>query len=391
MLSMIDRKAEFGHPIESQKNPTRRVSGLRGSARLLAPTVAMALALTVPTSANVKADEGGFTVDQSRVVRVYTQCGGDGYPDINTVQVQQVRNPDGYNTADLGKIAGQCDNRYTQPDSEIQNLAQVQYQQAHGTPGPVDIVDGRTFNYTRTYPQCGGSIGAMDIKPEYTVIIEKFIHPESGAKEYSWRTVGPQPGQCDNPWIKSPTELLGLLNFNPSLGFTAEAWIEPSGADINGYIISKMGSSQNGFSIFIQSFKSDPTGEKYTVNYEFGVVNAGNNCAYHRVFQQRTLSKSEVTSRQHVAGVIQPGGELDIFVNGLRSTINKNRISGVCPRDLPVYVGARQLDDGPNGVFNGSIEARLSKISRYPENFDISRISLSNDPSSIALATFNTP
>ncbi len=195
----MDRRAEIGNPTEIQRSPSRRF-GVRGSARFLAPVLAMAFALTVATaSANVAADGGGFTADQSRVVRTYLQCGGEGYSNINTVFVQQVRNPDGFNTAKLGVIAGQCGNRYTQPDGEIQDLAQVQYQQAHGTPVAVGTVDGRTFNYSRTFPQCGGSIGAMDINPEYTVIIDEFIHAESGAKEYSWRTVGRQPGQCGNP------------------------------------------------------------------------------------------------------------------------------------------------------------------------------------------------
>lgn len=155
-------------------------------------------ALSATTSASVKADGESFTTDQSRVMRTYLQCGGEGYSDINTVFVQQVRNPDGFNTADLGVIAGQCGNRYAQADSEIQDLAQVQYQQAHGTPVAVGGVYG-TYYYTRTYPQCGGSIGPMDINEEYTVIIDEFVKPDNGAKTYSWRTVGPQPGQCGNP------------------------------------------------------------------------------------------------------------------------------------------------------------------------------------------------
>lgn len=195
----MDRRSELGNPTEIQKISLKRGFGLRGSARLMAPVVAIVLALAFPASTNVKADGEGFTIDPTRVVRTYTQCGGEGYQDINTVFVQQVRNPVGFNTANLGIIAGQCGNRYTQPDSEIQSLAQVQYQQAHGTPVALGTADGRTFNYIRTYPQCGGFIGPMDIKPGNTVIVDEFIHAESGEKTYSWRTVGPQPGQCGNP------------------------------------------------------------------------------------------------------------------------------------------------------------------------------------------------
>lgn len=165
----------------------------------LAIRVAVPAALSLVLSAAVQADEGGFVLDPSRVVRTYLQCGGEGYSDTHTVFVQQVRNPDSFNTADLGVIAGQCGNRWTQPDSEIQTLESVEYQQAHGQPVGVGTVDGRFFKYNRTYPQCGGSIGAMDINPAYTVIVEEFINEETGDAQYSWRTVGPQPGQCGNP------------------------------------------------------------------------------------------------------------------------------------------------------------------------------------------------
>lgn len=184
-------------------------------------------------------------------------------------------------------------------------------------------------------------------------------------------------------------ELLTLSNFNPRLGFTAEAWIKPSKPDFAGYIVSKMGSTQNGFSVFVHSFPSEQIQGAYVVNYEFGVVNDGNNCAYHRVSQQRNLPESEVTSWQHVAGVIQPNGALEIFVNGERSTDHRNSITGVCPRDLPINIGARQLSDGVDGVFSGLIDARLSDAARYPGNFPASRDPFSRDANTVALYSTN--
>ena len=189
----------FPNSSECQVFRLRVDSRLRGSARLLAPIIAsLAMLISPAISSTVKADGGNFATDESRVVRVYTQCGGEGYSDRTTVIVQEVRNPQGFNTAGLGEIAGQCGNRYTQPDSEVQDLAQVQFQQAHGNPVWLGTSDGRTFNYSRTYPQCGGSIGAMDFKLDHTVIFDEFVHAESGDKIYSWRDVGPQPGQCGN-------------------------------------------------------------------------------------------------------------------------------------------------------------------------------------------------
>lgn len=192
----MDRKAELVISQETNNPLIRKALNVAKNGARLAS--ALLLAAMAPTVVRAQ-DNGGWTIDQSRVVRVYTQCGGTGYPDNMTVMVQQVTNPDAFNTVGLGVIAGQCGNRYFERDSEIQTLEQIAFQDAHGSPIAVGTVDGRTFPFNRRYPQCGGSIGAMDIRPNYTVIVDEFIHPESGEKTYAWRTVGPQPGQCDNP------------------------------------------------------------------------------------------------------------------------------------------------------------------------------------------------
>ena len=188
---------------------------------------------------------------------------------------------------------------------------------------------------------------------------------------------------------RSYPELLTLSNFNPGLGFTAEAWIKPSKPVFTGYIVSKMGSTQNGFSLFAHSFPSEQNPKEFVVNYEFGVVNRGNDCAYHRITQQRRLPELEVISWQHVAGEIHPNGQLDIFVNGERSTTNWNSVTGVCPRDLPINIGARQLTDGADGIFDGLIDLRLSDTARYLDNFSISRSPFLRDSNTVALYIVN--
>lgn len=172
----------------------------RGRGRLLmAGLLALGFGLTHISSNTAQADGGELTADQKRVVRTYFQCGGDGYQDDHVVFVQQVRDPEGYNTALIGRVAGACGVRYIQPDSENRSLASVEYERAHGWPISVGTEDGRIFRYDRTYPQCGGSIGPMDINDRYTVIVDEFREPNTGETTHSWRTVGPQSGQCGNP------------------------------------------------------------------------------------------------------------------------------------------------------------------------------------------------
>lgn len=191
----MERKTELG--VRSEQSVHRKSAYLRGSLRWVALAVAGSLlAAYAPT---VKADGGEFTTDQSRVVGTYFQCGGDAYPDDHVVFVQQFKNPNGFYTADIGSVAGACGVRYIQPDSENRTLASVEYERAHGWPISVGTEDGRIFRYNRTYPQCGGSIGPMDINDDYTVIVDEFREPNTGETTHSWRTVGPQPGQCGNP------------------------------------------------------------------------------------------------------------------------------------------------------------------------------------------------
>lgn len=164
---------------------------------LTGTALALVIGLSFLNPGEAMADGGEFTVDPAKVVRTYLQCGGDNLISNHTVFVQQVKNPDGFNTADLGEISGQCGNRWLQPDNMVIPLSQVEYQWAKGR--PVSIGNGKgVYYYSRTYPQCGGSVGAMDFKPNHTVLVNEFVEPLTDKKSYSWWDIGLQPGQCNN-------------------------------------------------------------------------------------------------------------------------------------------------------------------------------------------------
>lgn len=195
----MDRRFELGITHEDQKSPIKGGAGVRGSLRLAAASVLLTAVVLAASDINANAQEVKWELDPSKVVRVYTQCGGNGFPDNSTVMVQQVRNPEDYNTANLGIIAGQCGNRYMQPDNEIYTLAEVQRLDFLGMPISVGSNDTGIFDFTRQYPQCGAEFGPMDVNERNTVIVYEFVHQPTGSKTYSIKTIGPQPGQCGNP------------------------------------------------------------------------------------------------------------------------------------------------------------------------------------------------
>lgn len=170
------------------------------TAAKIAGRSALAMALTMSMARIALADGETVSSQMSRVT--YTQCGGELKGKLvdpsHTVFVLKFEDGS-YDGFDLGVIGGECGNAYIEPDSAIQTLEQVAYQDVHSQPVSLGTADGRTFNYTRRFPQCGGQVNRMVINPGYTVLVDEFTEPETGAHQYSWRTVGPQPGQCGNP------------------------------------------------------------------------------------------------------------------------------------------------------------------------------------------------
>ena len=167
-------------------------------------------------------------------------------------------------------------------------------------------------------------------------------------------------------------------------GFTAEAWVKPITATMSGDIFSKISSTQNGFWLTMRTASIGQN--KFAAIYDFA-VNDGN-CIFHTIENNlQPLSESDITKWQHVAGVVQSDGQMDIFVNGQRSTSNFNSISpGTCPREMPVTIGARSLTGGSDGFFPGLIdEARISSISRYINKFNPPQSPLIPDQNTVLL------
>lgn len=182
-------------------------------------------------------------------------------------------------------------------------------------------------------------------------------------------------------------------NLNPQLGFTIEAWIKPNNPIFQSTLINRENGSQNSFGLRVSSDLPYPY-QEYIVQYNFSVVNSGNNCAYHNVFNQFTYPATDadkITSWQHIAGVVDSSGNMQIYVNGQKSTMNSNRISGVCSRTLPVTIGAREfLNGGADGQFIGNIdEVRISNIARYQDNFQPVLIPFASDQADIILYHFD--
>lgn len=201
------------------------------TAAKIAGRSALAMALTMSMARIALADGGGTVSSQmSRVT--YTQCGGElkGEPIDPSHTVFVLKFEDGsYDGFDLGVIGGECGNVYTEPDSAIQTLEQVAYQDAHGQPVSLGTADGRTFYYTRRFPQCGGRVGRMVINPAYTVLVNEFTEPETGGHQYSWRTVGRQPGQCGNI-IKGDGNGDGEVDFS-DIPVLLKNWMKQKGID----------------------------------------------------------------------------------------------------------------------------------------------------------------
>lgn len=222
------------------------------------------------------------------------------------------------------------------------------------------------------------------VSSTYIIAFLLLLVPALFGSTFYLNTVARAAGTPSSPPISSPggtqNKALSLTggyvkvansdNMNPiiSPGFTAEAWIKPNTAAFQSYIFSK-GVNSNSFNLFIHS--ESIGNNSYLVNYEFGVANSAQNCALSTLTQQKTLTAQEVMSWQHVAGVVQADGKLDIFVNGQRSTTNFGSVTGTCSSTEPVTIGARLFaNSGTNGSFNGLIDnVRISYHGRYTENF----------------------
>jgi hypothetical protein len=161
------------------------------------------------------------------------------------------------------------------------------------------------------------------------------------------------------------------LNPNMTTGFVFEAWVKPASAEFSHQsIFNKTSNNQNSFNLTLQSeyIASD---DKYYVIYNM-IVGGGNCITPYNLFHQRTYSsaqKDEVTKWHHVAGVVHPGGKLDLFVDGQASTMNTNSVPSVCTTNAtPIQIGFNQPVGA--GYFKGEIdEVRITNGEPYTSNF----------------------
>jgi hypothetical protein len=151
---------------------------------------AVAFAQTIPAFAQ--------EYSPAQILNQVTQCGGelngDDYPS-NHVLLVGIQSRDGQWTGiDLGPIWGQCGNRGIAGDDTISPFPTGVEQ---GQPVSVGDSRGITFLWTRTYPQCGGTLGVLDYDPAHTIYVHEFQAP-SGELTYGTRNLGPRAGECGN-------------------------------------------------------------------------------------------------------------------------------------------------------------------------------------------------
>ncbi len=145
-------------------------------------------------------------------------------------------------------------------------------------------------------------------------------------------------------------------------GFTIESWVKSDRTNDEKYIVSEPASSGMVFSL--STLFNVGVGQSFgSTTYRF-VVGNGTNCS------QQTISHTDVNTEMvnwdHVAGVVRPGGIMNLFVNGARDPITATTASG-CKSTAPVTLGR-----GPSEInhYSGYMdELRISSGARYLNNF----------------------
>lgn len=181
------------------------------------------------------------------------------------------------------------------------------------------------------------------------------------------------------------------LNANVQSGFTVEAWIRPETATYSAsYIVNKTSGSENAWALWTESGYNSGE-DTYYVNYYWLVDTTCH--APHSQFTQikyRSSEKAAITAWHHVAGVVHPGGKMDIFVDGKMGTINANSVSSACQSpNVPVTIGAR-VAGTPGGFFRGQIEdVHIATVDKYIRDFAVPTTPLQLTPASQLLYHFD--
>ncbi len=187
-------------------------------------------------------------------------------------------------------------------------------------------------------------------------------------------------------------------DLQPKPGFTAEAWVKPevdasASGNYASYVFAKGPDEANPypFALWVNGFP-EQDGKLYRTNYSFIVGECkGDTRANRYAAWEGKVTREEFTSWQHVAGVIQPDGKLEIYVNGKKYTQDLF-ISENCPSTKPVVLGATVYSAGADVLFKGLMDdTRISRVARYATNSAVPSAPFKPDTDTLLLYNFDGP
>lgn len=165
---------------------------------------------------------------------------------------------------------------------------------------------------------------------------------------------------------------------NPKLGFTVEAWVKPTPPPLTTWtwyertIIAKLDNSVTSYRLWM-SINSHPDTNDYLVYYLFELRDGSTSCTTQGSRStNKTLNATQLGSWQHLAGVVQSDGTIDLFLNGVREPTFPSTIKMGCPTTTPLTIGGHYLNNTLYSSFQGQIdEVRISNTAKYTANFSV--------------------
>ncbi len=198
---------------------------------------------------------------------------------------------------------------------------------------------------------------------------------------------------ADFDGLSSYIEAPATIPVNAQFGFTAEAWFKLR-FDPNSYvdqsmtIVNKINYEDENFLLNVGIRSEDA--QKYNLDYYFVVNNQRYDChSDWTVASHQRLDYQHASAWHHLAGVIQPNGDLSIFADGVKETGSIGNVSGTCKSAAPIRVGAVGFGSH-RGYFSGQIdELRLSNTARYQVSFQPSLTPFVRDANTMLLYHFD--
>lgn len=207
-------------------------------------------------------------------------------------------------------------------------------------------------------------------------------------------------------------EIENSENLDPQFGYTIEAWVKLN--KFNPQASPDLG-MENIYTVFGKGgyppemrlwMTVAPQGRnKFNINYFFDVSDKGRYpnspqaCYQGRgidVMASNVLtgSNQDVLKWRHLAGVIQPNGIMEVYVDGKKFAYSP-KLNQVCPNTLNSKIGAVTLSSGfspaqTKFLWDGLIdELRISNVARYSTNFVPQKIPFIPDANTAALYHFD--